>query len=122
MPGDHRTLAAVAVGGGIGAAARYGVAVAWPGALPWTTLAVNAVGCAAIGVLMVCTESSHRLVRPFLGTGVLGGFTTFSAYALDVHGLAEDGRLAVAALYLALTPLTALAAVWAATALTRRLR
>lgn len=116
-------VAAVAVGGGVGALARHGATALWPGASPWTTLAVNAVGCAAIGVLMAMTdERSHRLARPFLGAGVLGGFTTFSAYAWDVHGLAADGDLPLAALYLAATPILALAAVWATTSATRRIR
>lgn len=84
-------LAAVALGGVIGACARYGVGLLrplGPLAFPWSTLLVNVAGCAAMGVLMVLvTEvlTPHRLVRPFLGTGVLGGFTTFSTYAVDVH-------------------------------------
>jgi CrcB protein len=88
------------------------------------TLAVNAVGCALIGVLTVLAIDRWpdvRVLRPALGTGVLGGFTTFSAYAVDVEVLAREGRLAVAAGYLVVTPAVALAAVWVATKLTRRL-
>lgn len=68
----------VAIGGALGACARYGAALLWPtapGAFPWTTLGVNAVGCAVIGIFMVViTEAwaAHQLVRPFFGTGVLG--------------------------------------------------
>ncbi|CAL9363931.1 fluoride efflux transporter FluC [Streptomyces sp. NPDC093808] len=119
-------VATVAVGGGAGATARYAATLWWPtpaGGFPWTILWVNAVGCALMGVLMVAVtewRTAHPLVRPFLGTGVLGGFTTFSAYAVDVRGLFEDGRPTAALLHLAVTPLTALAAVWAATAATRR--
>lgn len=78
---DRRHLAvlgAVAVGGGIGAAARYGAALVWPtgpGSFPVTTLLVNVIGCALIGVLIVVVteiRSAHHLTRPFLGTGVLG--------------------------------------------------
>ncbi|MEV3988820.1 CrcB family protein [Streptomyces sp. NPDC049837] len=119
-------VAVVAAGGALGASARYGASLLWPtaaGGFPWTTLCVNAAGCALIGVLMVViTElgSAHRLVRPFLGTGVLGGFTTFSAYAADVRQLLVGGRTPTALAYLALTPAAALVAVATAAWLTRR--
>ncbi|CAM5350095.1 Putative fluoride ion transporter CrcB [Streptomyces microflavus] len=87
-----RVLGAVAAGGALGALARYGALVLWPtadGGFPWTVFAVNVSGCALIGVLMVLTVErgrvTHPLVRPFLGVGVLGGFTTFSTYAADVR-------------------------------------
>ncbi|MFI9238409.1 fluoride efflux transporter FluC [Streptomyces sp. NPDC053079] len=120
-------VCAVSLGGGAGAAARYGAALLWPtapGAFPWTTLLVNVVGCALIGVLLVTIAelgTPHRLTRPFLGTGVLGGFTTFSTYAVDIRQLAEDGRVGAGLAYLAVTLLAALAAVWATAAATRRL-
>ena len=109
-------LTAVAAGGALGAAARYLAGVRWPtapGELPLTTAAINLVGSAAIGVLMVVISDRlphRRLVRPFLGTGVLGGFTTFSAYAVDVHHLATDGQPVRAAVYLVATPVLALLA------------
>jgi len=118
-------VGAVAVGGAIGAAARYGAALAWPtpsGAFPWTTLVVNAVGCAVIGAFMVLLTDvwrPHRLLRPFFGTGVLGGFTTFSTYATDVRRLADGGHPRTALAYLALTVAAALLAVWASATLTR---
>ncbi|MEV4742038.1 CrcB family protein [Streptomyces sp. NPDC049555] len=123
--GQGAVVCAVSAGGGLGAAARYGAGLLWPtapGAFPWTTLLVNAVGCALIGVLLVSlTErgAPHRLTRPFLGTGVLGGFTTFSTYAVDIRHLASGGRTGSALVYLAATPLIALAAVWAAATATR---
>ncbi len=87
-------LAAIAVGGALGAVARYAVGLAWPsaaGGFPWSTFAINVAGCFAIGVLLVAlTEGSgppHPLARPFLGTGLLGGFTTFSAYAVQAERL-----------------------------------
>ncbi|GEC03975.1 putative fluoride ion transporter CrcB 1 [Streptomyces spinoverrucosus] len=119
-------VAVVALGGGIGAAARYGAALLWPvaaGGFPWTTLWVNAVGCAVIGVLMVVITdvwAAHRLVRPFFGTGVLGGFTTFSTYAIDIQRLVDAGEARTGLAYLAATVLAALAAVWLAVAATRR--
>ncbi|WP_425582677.1 fluoride efflux transporter FluC [Streptomyces thermolineatus] len=120
-------LGAVAAGGALGAAARHGAALLWPvpaGAFPWSTLGVNAVGSGLIGVLMVLVAergAGHPLVRPFLGTGVLGGFTTFSAYAADVAGLLTRGDAAAALGYAAATLAAALGAVWAAAAATRRL-
>ena len=125
-PHPAPVIAAVSVGGAIGACARYGAALLWPSApnaFPWTTLAVNAAGCAAIGVLMVLvTEvwNAHHLVRPFLGTGILGGFTTFSTYATDARRLIDDGHPRTALAYLALTLAAALLAVWAAAVTTRR--
>ncbi|MEU3464190.1 fluoride efflux transporter CrcB [Streptomyces sp. NPDC006733] len=122
-----RLLAVIALGGAAGACARYGAALLWPtpaGAFPWTTLLVNTVGCAVMGVFMVLISevwAVHPLVRPFFGTGVLGGFTTFSTYAVDIRGLLEHGEPATGLAYLAGTALAALAAVWTGTALGRRL-
>jgi len=125
-PGQAPVIAVVAVGGAIGACARYGAGLAWPTpphAFPWTTLVVNAVGCAVIGVFMVIISdvwAAHRLVRPFFGTGVLGGFTTFSTYATDVQRLSDGGHPRTALAYLGLTVVAAMAAVWAGAAATRR--
>ncbi|MEU2668882.1 CrcB family protein [Streptomyces sp. NPDC007164] len=119
-------VAVVALGGAIGATARYGAALLWPtapGGFPWTTLVVNAVGCAVIGVFMVVISeawTAHRLVRPFFGTGVLGGFTTFSTYAVDIQRLLDGGRVRAGLGYLGLTLFAALAAVWSAVWATRR--
>ncbi|MDN0199179.1 fluoride efflux transporter CrcB [Streptomyces sp. S.PNR 29] len=119
-------VAVVALGGAIGAAARYAASLRWPaetGGFPWTTLWVNVVGCAVIGVFMVVITdvwAAHRLVRPFFGTGVLGGFTTFSTYAVDVQKLVDTGHARTGLTYLAATPLAALTAVWLASAATRR--
>jgi CrcB protein len=81
----------------IGALARHTISAAFPhaaGSFDWATLAVNAAGCALIGMLMVAfTEvwRPHRLALPFLGVVVLGGFTTFSVYVIDVqHALAAE--------------------------------
>ncbi|MEV7172754.1 CrcB family protein [Streptomyces sp. NPDC093224] len=123
-----RVLAAVAAGGALGASARYGVSLLWPaapGAFPWATLWINASGCALIGVLMVLIgeggrTSPHPLLRPFAGVGVLGGFTTFSTYALDFSRLLDEGEAALALGYGALTVVAALGAVWLAATVTRR--
>ncbi|MET9525029.1 fluoride efflux transporter CrcB [Streptomyces coeruleorubidus] len=119
-------VAVVALGGGAGAAARYAASLWWPsptGGFPWTTFWVNVTGCAVIGVFMVVITEfrpAHRLVRPFFGTGVLGGFTTFSTYAVDIQKLADGGHLRAGLAYLAATPLAALTAVWLAAWSTRR--
>ncbi|MFJ3592120.1 fluoride efflux transporter CrcB [Streptomyces sp. NBC_01259] len=119
-------VAVVALGGASGACARYGASLLWPteaDGFPWTTLVVNVIGCAVIGVFMVVISevwAAHRLVRPFFGTGVLGGFTTFSTYAVDIQRLVDGGRARSGLAYLGLTLLAALAAVWSAVWLTRR--
>lgn len=105
-------LAAVATGGALGSVLRYGVSVAMQG--PLGTLLVNLLGCLGIGALMfVLTElmSPHRLVRPFLGVGVLGGFTTFSTYIIDAVDLVAEQRFLPALGYLFCTVVGALIAV-----------
>jgi fluoride exporter len=124
---DATVLAAISVGGAAGAAGRYLIGVTWPapaGAFPVSTLVINLLGCALIGVLMVLiTEvwSRQRLLRPFLGTGVLGGFTTFSTYTVDIQRLVAGAHASSALFYLALTPIGALLAVWGTATATRRL-
>ena len=73
------------------------------GALAWSTFVVNVTGSLAMGVLVVWVLSMtrpHPWLRPFLGVGVLGGWTTFSSYALDVHSMVRAGPGPVAAAYL----------------------
>ncbi|KOG26211.1 MULTISPECIES: fluoride efflux transporter CrcB [Streptomyces] len=127
--GQLPVVGAVAVGGVLGASARYGAALLWPTpahAFPWTTFTVNAAGCAALGALMVLTTETatapHPLLRPFLGTGFCGGFTTFSTYALDTQRLLAAGDPTRGLLYLAATAITALAAVWAGVTASRTVR
>lgn len=126
LHGQAPVVAVVAIGGAIGACARYAASLAWPartGGFPWTTFWVNVVGCAVIGgFLVVITETwaAPRLVRPFFGTGVLGGFTTFSTYAVDIQKLVDRGHPATGLAYLAATLLAALTAVALAANATRR--
>lgn len=126
-PRIHTTaLAAIAMGGALGALARWVVAEALPhepGQFPWDTLLTNVSGCLLIGVLMVLVVErwpEHTLVRPFLGTGFLGGFTTFSTYAVDTRSLLAADRPGVALGYVAATVLVGLVAVVAALRLTER--
>lgn len=110
----------------MGATARHGVRVALPEApgWPWATLAVNVTGCALIGAFTVLISEgwpTHRLLRPFVGVGVLGGYTSFSTYAVDALGLVGDGRPLGALAYLAATVVGALGAVLLAVVATRAL-
>jgi CrcB protein len=120
-----RVLVVIAVGGGIGALGRYGVELLLPtepGRFPWGTFVINISGCLLIGVLMVLVTdvfTGRPLLRPFVGVGVLGGYTTFSTYANEVRGLLRPGSVPVAAAYLAGTLAGALLAAIAGMALTR---
>ncbi|MER5479225.1 fluoride efflux transporter CrcB [Streptomyces sp. NPDC002734] len=123
---DAPVVLAVALGGALGASARYAAVLRWPAAadaFPWAVFWVNVSGCAVIGAFTVLvTEGArtpHPLLRPFFGTGVLGGYTTFSTYALDVHRLQDAREPLAALLYLAGTLLAALAAVLLGTAAAR---
>ena len=121
-----RVVAAVALGGALGALARWGVGELLPhsaNGFPSATLVINVAGCFLIGVVMVLVVErwpGQPLLRPFLGTGILGGFTTFSTYVVDVRTLLADGRPAVAAAYLVGTLLLGLLAVVAGLRLTER--
>ena len=114
---DLPVLGVIAVGGGIGALSRYAIGVWIPhesGHVPWSTLLINSLGCFLIGILMVLiTEvwAAHRLLRPFLGIGFLGGFTTFSTFTVEVRGLFESGVHLTAFLYFVGTPIAAVSAV-----------
>ena len=126
--GPPDVVGAVALGGAIGAAARWAISTAWPtapGSFPWSIFVVNVVGCLAIGVLLVLlTEVAgrpHRLARPFFGTGVLGGFTTFSTYAVDAQRLLAAGEVPLALAYLFGTLAAALLAAQAGVSATRAL-
>ena len=118
-------VATVAVGGVAGAEARFGLHAALPHdstQLPLATLLVNLSGCLLIGMLMVLVTElvdAHPLIRPLLGIGVLGGYTTFSTYTVDVITLAHAGRWTLAVTYLVLTPVLAVLAAAAGAAATR---
>lgn len=104
----------VALGGGAGAWLRYLVGRAWTGAIgpaqagafPFATLSVNVAGSFAMGLLAgwLARQGAHgESWRLLLGVGVLGGFTTFSAFSLEVADLAMRGAPGSAALYCALS-------------------
>jgi fluoride exporter len=118
-------LAVIAVGGALGSVCRWGLgqALAAPhGGFPWATFVENVSGGFGLGVLMVFVLDvwpSSRYLRPFLGVGVLGGYTTMSTYMLDTQGLVLADRTPVAAVYLFGTLAAGLAAVWVGIFLTR---
>lgn len=125
-PARPAVLAVIALGGALGALGRYALALAWPhaaGTVPWSTVLVNVVGCLVMGVFMVLlTEVGgrpHPLARPFVGVGVLGGFTTYSTYAVDAVALAVAGRPLLAAAYATGAALSALFSVYVGVVLTR---
>lgn len=84
-PVDARTLGYVVVGGVVGVLARAALLapIADPAAVPWVTLAINAVGSLLLGVVVGWLDDRRPRARAFLGTGVLGGFTTYSAFAVE---------------------------------------
>jgi fluoride exporter len=110
----------VALGGGIGAAARHGVNV-WSGRMlgtefPWHTLIVNVLGCFVMGLitgLLALKLNLSQEARAFLTTGILGGFTTFSAFSLDVAMLIERKAMLAAGAYVGASVLLSILAVFA---------
>jgi CrcB protein len=116
---------AVACGGALGGAARYGLNTLFPHSpdqFPVSTFVENVVGCLLLGALMVFLLEvwpPRRYLRPFLGVGVLGGFTTFSAYTSEIRGLVQEGEVPVALLYLFGSVAAGLAAVWTGSTLAR---
>jgi CrcB protein len=101
-----------AVGGALGAVTRYGLQQAWPShgsAFPWTTFAINVVGSGLLALLGVVPAIRSRPALPvFLGTGVLGGFTTMSAASVDTFRLLDAGAVLTGVAYAAGTLAAAL--------------
>ncbi len=106
-------------GGAIGAGLRYGMTLALPvspGGWPWPTFAANLVGGLAMGVLAAWVlrgDNSAESLRLFVGVGVLGGFTTFSAFSLEMAQMVQRGETGMAAAYAIASVLLALGALLA---------
>ena len=111
-------LAGIAAGGAVGAVARHALELLRPagaGAFPAATFVTNVVGCLLLGALVafVTARRRHPVLRPVLGTGVLGGFTTFSTYAVQGRSLLGEEQVGLAVLYLGGTLVAAVAAALA---------
>ena len=122
-------LLLVLAGGGLGAALRYltglWIAGRFGGAFPWGTLAVNVTGSLLIGLVATLADERGSIgpeTRTFLVAGVLGGFTTFSAFSLETLRLEEAQTPARAALYVLASVALSLAAVLVGAAAGRGLR
>jgi len=116
QPSGWLVLVVVALGGALGALARHAVDLALPpplGGFPAGTLLVNVTGCLLIGAVAgsVHRPRAHPLLLPFVVTGLLGGFTTFSTYAVQIVDVALRGQAAIAAGYLLGTLVLALIGV-----------
>jgi CrcB protein len=99
------TLAVIAIGGMVGASARYGIARMLPaksGGFPWATFWTNVSGSFVLGLLLVLVLERFppsRYVRPFFATGVLGAFTTMSTFQVETALLLKDDHLAIGVVY-----------------------
>jgi CrcB protein len=126
-PVEPSVLGAIALGGALGAPARYGVAQIIHGSangFPWATFAVNVSGSLALGlilVLLVRRFPANRHLRPFLATGFLGAYTTFSAFAVETDLLIKNGHAGVAVTYAGTSLIAGLVAVWIGMQLARAL-
>jgi len=118
----------VGLGGALGACGRFAVSqwlplsVAGEAAFPWPTFVVNAIGACLIGALVGAFGQSDWFVgagRAALVTGVLGGFTTFSAFSLETVQLAQAGHAPLALGYAALSVLVCVLGCWAGLAITQ---
>lgn len=102
-----QSLFLVMAGGGVGAGTRYWlsglIAARWGNAFPFATLTINIIGCFAMGLLAawLVREGGNEPLRLALGVGLLGGFTTFSAFGLDWWQLVERGAIGAALVYAA---------------------
>lgn len=112
-------VVAVALGGALGAPARYGLAELVPaatGGFPWATFVTNVTGSFALGLVLALVLErfrSIRYLRPFVATGFLGAYTTYSTFAVEIDLLVRDGRGALALAYVAASLVAGLAAVGA---------
>lgn len=122
-----RDLALVALGGAIGASARFlvskGALALLPASFPWGTWIINVSGCLLMGVVagLAAGGAASPSVRLFLATGVLGGYTTFSAFGLEAQTLLTEGRLGAFAGYALGQLLLGIAAVALGLAVARRM-
>jgi CrcB protein len=121
-----RPLVAIGAGGALGAPLRYGIAQLvdiTPGTFPWGTFWINVSGSFALGFLLALLLERMRptqYLRPFLGTGFLGAYTTYSTFAVETDLLIKNGHWTTAAAYVVASFVVGFLAVWAGIALGRR--
>ena len=124
---DAAATGVVGVGGVLGGLARYGVdeLLPWQGpGFPWATFIVNVAGCVTIGVVLVVLlegPTAAWWVRPLVAVGFVGGFTTFSTFAVEQVVLGDKDSVALAVGYSVITVLLGLLAVRSAASVTSRL-
>jgi CrcB protein len=115
-------LVLVAIGGALGSVARYGLSVLVlrqvnPVNFPWATFSVNVLGCLLAGIFLVVAEqfsAVNQEARLFVVTGLLGGFTTFSAFGIETLGLIRRGEMLIALSYASLSIIVGVLAMWLA--------
>jgi CrcB protein len=124
---DGRALVAVLIGGAIGAGMRYIIGTAFvqrfgPG-VPYGTFAINIIGCLLIGIIAEFAKTRAfgitPTVRIFAATGVIGGFTTFSAFAYESVTLIGEGEALISALYVGASVFIGVLAVYLGAAIAR---
>ena len=126
-PSQAAVLLAIAVGGALGAPARYGIArllPVTPGTFPWATFWTNISGAFVLGVFLTVVIERYpptRFVRPFFAVGFLGAYTTFSTLAVETARLVHDGEVALAVAYTAASIAVGLVVACAGIALARAL-
>jgi fluoride exporter len=122
---DLRVLAAVGLGGALGALARYGIAQVVsisPGTFPWGTFWINVSGSFALGVFLIVLLERFpptRYARPFVATGFLGAYTTYSTFAVETDLLVRNGHGVTALAYAAASFAAGFLAAWAGMVLAR---
>jgi len=126
-PARHHVLAMVALGGSVGGLARHAVNRALPtasGGWPWATLLVNVTGAAILGALVgriALRPGAPWMLRPLLGTGFCGAFTTFSAFMVETDALARHERAPLALVYVVVATVLGLSAAHAGVVVSRRM-
>lgn len=124
---EATVVAVIALGGALGACARYGLLSAFPetsGEVPWTIMSINVSGSLALGfVLFILLQRKHqaKLLRFFIATGVIGAYTTFSTFTVQVVQAAQHGQVLLAGTYLAASLILGLGAVITGNALAAQL-
>lgn len=123
-----RNIGLVGFGGALGALARVAVANVVPnapGGWPWGTMTVNLTGALLLGLVLGVVQDAvdvGRWVKPLVGTGIIGGYTTFSTLSVETLALAADGQVLTAAAYAVLSAAAGLVAIWAGSAAVRARR